>query len=127
MSRLQYKGMNNYMKVGGCFPGKPLPYGNKKRGTAKLNIKIMSWSVLFIGKPEKVVEALNENSEKLSGYSKTEYDNALPNMVGLVQQNFGNDAQLVKIVANGHGFIENGHPKNGTLSIEISQIYGVLV
>lgn len=87
----------------------------------------MSWSVLFIGKPEKVVEALKENSEKLSGYSKTEYENALPNMVNLVNQNFGNQNQLVKIVANGHGMIENGTPKNGTFSIEISQIYGLVV
>lgn len=87
----------------------------------------MSWSVLFIGEPEKVVKALNENSDKLSGYSKTEYDNALPHMVALVQQNFGNINQLVKIVASGHGYIENGVPKQSTLTCEVSQIYGVLV
>ncbi len=87
----------------------------------------MSWNVLFIGTPENVVKALRENTEKLSGYSKTEYETALPSMVHLVSQNFGNPQQLVKVVANGHGWAENGFPKNGTLTVEVSQIYGVIV
>jgi len=54
----------------------------------------MSWSIHFIGKPEKVVEALEAHVEKtgISGASKEEYEKALPNMVGLVKQNFGSSS-----------------------------------
>jgi hypothetical protein len=66
----------------------------------------MSWSITFIGKPENVSKALNENSAKLNGYSKEEYDAALPHLDGLVKQNFNADETypvVVKITASGHG------------------------
>ncbi len=87
----------------------------------------MSWSISFFGKPEKVAEALEAYSEKLSGYSKEEYDKALPNMVSLVRQNFGNDMQMIKIMASGHGSIVNGVPSNGNCHVEITSLYGVMV
>lgn len=89
----------------------------------------MSWSINFIGKPEKVAEALEGYVAKvgLSGPSKEEYEKALPNMVSLVKQNFGNDNELVQIVANGHGYIENGVAKNGRCNVNITTIYGAMV
>ncbi len=67
----------------------------------------MSWSVTFIGKPENVSKALNAQSEQLSGYSKEEFDAALPHLDGLVMQNFRVDDQygplMVKITASGSG------------------------
>lgn len=87
----------------------------------------MSWSISFIGKPEKVVEALEAHSSKLDGYSKVEYDKALPHMVGIVKENFGNEGELVKCTASGHGYIVNNVPQQGHLNCEITSIYGILV
>lgn len=88
----------------------------------------MSWSISFFGKPEKVVEALEAHSEKIgSGVSKDEYDKALPNMVALVKQNFGNEQQLIEISASGHGYVVEGVPQNGNCSVTIKSVYGLLV
>ncbi len=98
------------------------------RGTALLlNTKNMSWSVSFFGKPKKVVEALEAYSGQLSGVSKDEYDKAKPNLVGLVNQNFGNEAAIIKIMASGHGMVTNGVPTSGNCHVEITTIYGLLV
>lgn len=85
----------------------------------------MSWSVQFIGRPEKVIEALQTNSGKLSGESKVEYDSALPHLVGLVKENFGFDYP-VKITASGHGF-SGGEKSNRQLTASVEVIYGLLV
>lgn len=88
----------------------------------------MSWSINFIGKPQNVINALNEHSTKLSDYSKEEYDNALPHLVGLVSQNFNKDHNiLIKIAASGHGYKANGEEKYRTCAVTIEQIYGSLV
>lgn len=66
----------------------------------------MSWSVTFIGKPDNVSKALHAQSELLSGYSKEQYDAALPHLDGLVCQNFNADEKyppVIKLVASGHG------------------------
>lgn len=86
----------------------------------------MSWSISFIGKPEKVVEALNANSEKLSDNSKIEYDAALPHLVALVNENFGNDYP-VKLAASGSGYSVNGEQKNRNLTVSLEVVYGLLV
>ncbi len=87
----------------------------------------MSWSISFIGKPEKVAEALEAYSTKIDGYSKVEYDKALPHMVTLVKENFGNEGELIKLSASGHGYIVNDVPQQGHLNCEITSIYAVLV
>lgn len=64
----------------------------------------MSWSVTFIGKPDNIVKALEENSSKLSGQSKEEYDAALPHLIGLIKQNYNSKVDpALKLVASGHG------------------------
>lgn len=64
----------------------------------------MSWSVTFIGNPQKIVQALKDNSEKLSGVSKDEFDAALPHLIGLVEQNYNTYQEpVIHLTANGHG------------------------
>lgn len=99
-----------------------------KRGKQRQwNTNVMSYSVTFFGKPEKVVEALESYSEKLSGPSKDEYDKALPNITGLVKQNFGTESQLLKVSANGHGTFQNGEPTQSYCAVNIETVYGLLV
>jgi len=85
----------------------------------------MSWSVQFVGKPEKVVEALIAQSEKLSRESKAEFDAALPHLVALVNENYGFD-YAVKLVASGHGYAGTDKP-NRQLTVSIELVYGLLV
>ena len=87
----------------------------------------MSWSISFIGTPEKVANALQEQSEKLSGQSKVEYDSALPSLVGLVKENFGNQNQLLKVNASGHGTATNGEQTNRQCTASIEVFYSVIL
>ncbi len=88
----------------------------------------MSWSVQFIGTPEKVANALEEQSAKLEGQSKIEYDDALPHMKALVMQNFAGITPTVKITANGHGYATtDGEQKQRHFVVSIEPAYGVLV
>lgn len=93
-------------------------------GFVKSNI-IMSWSISFIGKPEKVVEALQKQSETLTGESKKEYDSALSHLIGLVNENFGTPYP-VKIAASGHGTVYTDK-SNRQLSVSLDVVYGLLV
>lgn len=67
----------------------------------------MSWSIALIGKPENVVKALHQESEKLSGQSKIEFDDAKPHLIGLVEQNFNSNhpdsVPVIKLTASGSG------------------------
>ena len=81
----------------------------------------MSWTAQYVGKPEKVVEALEAQSAKMSGESKVEFDDALPHLIGLVNQNF-NYGFLVKLVASGHG--QTGEKPVRQLTVSLELIYG---
>lgn len=85
----------------------------------------MSWSINFIGKPEKVSEALTAQSANFSGETKVEYDSALPCLVGLVNENFGN-GYAVKLAASGHGNAGVEKPDR-VLTVSLDVIYGLLV
>lgn len=90
------------------------------------NVKIMSWSVQFIGKPEKVAEALIAEADKLSGESRNEYGSAVPHLVALVKENFGMN-YAVKIAASGHGNIYTADRSDRQLTVSIELVYGLLV
>ena len=81
----------------------------------------MSWTAQYVGKPEKVVEALEAQSAKMSGESKVEFDDALPHLIGLVKENFG-FGYLVKLVASGHG--QTGEKPTRQLTVSLELIYG---
>lgn len=70
----------------------------------------MSWSFRVMGKPDAVVRALEEESGKLTGQSKIEFDEALPHLIGLVKQNFNQQGSIptIKIDANGSGSSKDG-------------------
>ena len=85
----------------------------------------MSWSVSFIGKPENVAIALEEEKEKMDEQTRKEYEGALPHMVGLVKQNFSN-IPVVKIEASGHGFGE-GESEHRECRCHVEPFYTQLV
>jgi len=87
----------------------------------------MSWSVQFIGKPENVVTALEKESAKLTDQSKVEFDSALPSLIGIVKENFGENVPLVKLVASGHGYAKDDVQVQRQLTVSVELIYGVLV
>jgi len=90
----------------------------------------MSWSINIIGKPKNVSNALEIYSEKLSGQSKVEFDAALPYMMGLVQQNFNENEQLlpvIKIEASGYGYVQDGVQKYRNCICKIETHHAELV
>lgn len=88
----------------------------------------MSWSISFVGIPEKVEVALLEQSDKLSGASKEEYDAALPHLVALVRQNMGTPSPIVRLTASGYGWSKTElQPEYRQCSVQIEQLYGALV
>jgi hypothetical protein len=88
----------------------------------------MSWSVNFIGTPEKIASALQKQSESLSGQSKEEFDEVLPHMVGLVKQNYNKTSEpVLKISASGHRFSGHGHDTYCNCTVHIENLGGVLV
>lgn len=65
----------------------------------------MSWSAYYIGTPDKIVEALNKQSESLTGNCKTEFDAALPHITALIGQNQGKDTPpVLNLAASGSAY-----------------------
>lgn len=87
----------------------------------------MSWSITLIGRPEKVVEALNEQSAKMQGQSKVEFDSVLPALITLAQQNFGTEGWLIKVTGSGHGSTMDGVQIERYCTASVERVYGVLV
>lgn len=89
----------------------------------------MSWSICIIGKPKALLCALRKESERLTGASKTEFDAALPNMAGLLEENFGphDSERLMRLSANGHGTFVNGEPVTRYCSFSMEPLNGSLV
>jgi len=84
----------------------------------------MSWSITLIGTPDKLVEKLERESDKLSGQSKIEYDAALGFICGLIQQNYEKDTPpILKIEAAGHG---EASIRN-QCAVSIQRVYGEFV
>jgi len=86
----------------------------------------MSWSVTIIGKPEKVVQQLADNSATLTGQSKTEYEEALPHLQALVSLCIGPDL-LINLTASGHAnFDAEGKKTYRNVQVQLSQFYAKL-
>jgi hypothetical protein len=85
----------------------------------------MSWSVSFVGKPEKVIAALNADIAKLSDQSLAEYQDVLPHLTGLVEQAAG-PRVCVRLRAAGHATRINGTKTEGHISVSLDQEYGLL-
>jgi hypothetical protein len=95
----------------------------------------MSWSVSFIGKPEKVAEALEKHSASLTGQSKIEFDEAKPHLVALVNNNFNKRAgeqgggvePFIQLDASGSGCAQRDEQVQRQVSVTLKSIYGALV
>lgn len=89
----------------------------------------MSWSISFIGTPEKVSNALSKHSEAISGASKAEYDAALPHLKGIVDLNFNktNPPTLIKMSASGSGIHTSEGQVQGSCKVNIEEMWGMLV
>ena len=81
----------------------------------------MSWNVNVIGRPDKVAEALDKYRNDLKGQSRFEYEEALPHLKGLVEQNVSED-YLVKVEASGHASLDaDGKKTFGICHVSIKQ------
>ena len=92
----------------------------------------MSWNICIIGAPEAVATEIYAHVHKLEGQSKREYEDAVPHLAALVQQNFasimesGYVAPIVKIQASGSGYARDGDQIQRSISVSIENFYGKL-
>jgi len=90
----------------------------------------MSWSIQFVGAPEKVKRAVEEASKSMSGASKEEYETVKPHLVGLVEQivpSAGSPKIAVSITASGSASIDgSGKKTSGSCTVDLKQIYGLV-
>ena len=96
----------------------------------------MSWSVNLIGKPAKIVEALEARSEQISknpdDLCRIEYDAAKPHLIGLVQQNFVKPGtsyveSVLVLEASGHGSRASGEDVQRSCRVKLESLNGTLV
>ena len=87
----------------------------------------MSFSVGYIGKPEAIKRKLAEESNRLTGQSKEEFDAVRPALETILDQNVNNG--VLNFRADGHASIDRGpvgepypEPKKtyGSCSVSIS-------
>lgn len=67
----------------------------------------MSWSVQYLGTPENINKAIDEQGTKLEGKSKEEFDEALPHIKALVSMNIQKESPYslpLKVIASGHAY-----------------------
>jgi len=85
----------------------------------------MSWSFSAIGTPEKIVEALETESGRLTGESKVEFDAAKPHLAALLRENRSEGATpvVLNLSASGHGSGE----KYRNCSVKIEQCHTKLL
>ena len=91
----------------------------------------MCWSINFIGKPENIVTAIQEQSKRLEGSdaSKAEYDEAMPNIIALVKQNFSpkEGYPILEISASGSAYDIAGTKKYSYCNVSIKTLAAQLV
>lgn len=88
----------------------------------------MSWSLVWVGTPDKIVEALDKESDRLTGMSKDEFDKVKPALVTLVQSNFDKTVTpALELSANGHAYTENGEPKYSTCNVSLKNLGAALL
>lgn len=80
----------------------------------------MSFSVTFVGKPEAIKRKLVEESARLTGQSKTEFDAVCPALETILDQQVGNGA--VHLSANGHATFTDGVKTYGNCNVEVKTL-----
>ena len=90
----------------------------------------MSWTISVVGKPEKIAEFLDQESERQTGQSKIEFDDAKPHLQALLRQTFAESVDLlpfVKLAANGSGSTIDGKQIRRSCTVSIESFYTKLV
>jgi hypothetical protein len=87
----------------------------------------MSWSIHLVGTPEGVRNALDAESERLSGDSKEEFDAAKPHLQALVALNLGDVPPAIRIEASGHASRKDGKVIYGTCRANVENLGARLV
>lgn len=82
----------------------------------------MSFSVTFIGKPAAIKRKLEEESARLTGQSKAEFDAVRPALDTILDQNVGNS--VVQLHANGHATFEQRPPQADAESLVPVKTFG---
>ncbi len=81
----------------------------------------MSFSVMFVGKPDAIKRKLAEESAKLTGQSKTEFDAVLPALETILDQQVG-DGKVIRLSTNGHAMFTDGVKIFGHCNVDVSQL-----
>jgi hypothetical protein len=86
----------------------------------------MSWSISYLGEPEKVAAALEEANSGLTDQSKEEWEAAKPHLIALVRMNIGNNT-VVKLNASGSGSKQGGKLISSSCQVTLEISYTTLV
>lgn len=88
----------------------------------------MSWSIQFIGTPEKVIEALGNHEKNMGeGASKEEFKAALPHITGILKLNFNNGNPVVRLTAHGSATTSGGEVVSSSCIVNLENMWGALV
>lgn len=84
----------------------------------------MAWSISLIGTPADISSELASHSQSLIGDSKAEFDEALPHLQGLVNQNLypdetGSSSQALHLSASGHASKTDGKKYQSSCHVSI--------
>ena len=80
----------------------------------------MSFSVSYIGKPVAIKDKLAEESERLTGQSKEEFDAVRPAIETILDQQVGNG--VIHVKANGHAQFADGVKTYGNCSVDVNPL-----
>lgn len=80
----------------------------------------MSFSVSIIGMPEAIKRKLVEESERLTGQSKVEFDAVKPALDTILDQQVNNG--VVHLSANGHATFTEGEKIYGSCGVEVKTL-----
>lgn len=87
----------------------------------------MSYSVSLIGSPEGIKRRLRQHSEVLTDQSKREFDDVLPALETIVDQNSNVESKVcLRLEAHGHAYFNGGVKQYGNCTVKVEPI-GVLV
>jgi len=88
----------------------------------------MSWSFNVVGKSADFPEFFDKESARLTGDSKTEFDEARPHLQALIGMNVNTNCQpLLSVNASGHASKKDGIVTYSNCSVEIKSLPGQLI
>lgn len=80
----------------------------------------MSFSVSYIGKPDAIKRKLEEDSARLTGQSKAEFDAIKPALAAVLDQQLQNG--VIHLAAHGHATFTGETKTYGTCHVEVKPL-----